>query len=137
MRKQGKKKLYLQLQEASVITSLLGALGASMSTIISDGDVTPYIVSTLTVSASLATLLITNTIENKKINKLLSEREKDSDSCQVYRIMSNEEFEEKESQFQRIEPAYTKEDNILSVDFEQISDLRKQSKKLTYKNRSN
>ena len=47
--------------------------------------------------------------------------------------MKEELEEKKDACFNRMMPAYTKEDNILTVDFEQIKDLNNKEKKLKYK----
>ena len=60
MRKQGKKKLHLQIMDASIITALLGGLGVSISYFLMDIDMAPFMVSAMTVTTSTGALLCAN-----------------------------------------------------------------------------
>lgn len=134
MKNFNKKTLFCQIQDASIITSVLSAFGASTSTFLTDVDTTPLIVSGATMTASIIGAIASGYIEHKKTKK--EEEKQFQEPFQIYRIMSEEEFEARERMnFHEIEPAYSKEDNILSIDFEKISDLRR-GKSLTYKKKS-
>lgn len=129
-----KKTLFCQIQDASIITSVLSAFGATTSTFLTDVDTTPLIVSGATMTASIIGTIASGYIEHKKTKK--EEEEQFQEPFQIYRIMSDEEFEARERMnFHEIEPTYSKEDNILSIDFEKISDLRR-GKSLTYKKKN-
>ena len=135
MRIFNKKTLWCQIQDASLISAALSGLSMVGSSFLFDTSKTPLFVSGTIMTMSLISIIESGRIEHKKENN--SEEFIDTESVQVYRVMPQDEFEEKEENdlFHMIQPAYKKEGNLISVDFEKINELK--TKKLIYKNRSN
>lgn len=136
MRIFNKKTLWCQIQDASLISAALSGLSMVGSSFLLDTS-TPLVVSGTIMTISIISAIGSGRIEHKK--ESINEESIESELYQVYEIIPDAEFEEKKQRqlSQAIQNAYKKDGNLISVDFEQINELKKEGKKLVYKNRSN
>ena len=132
MRNITKKPLSYKIQKGSHIGTILCSLGMGVGAFLYRIDATPLIVSSATLLASLMTFIGSGTVYHvKKIRE--RNCEDFYNSIKVIEVIPKEDEKQGASHFYAVEKAYEKKDNMLSVDFEKISNL-KRGKSLTFKN---
>ena len=131
MRSFNKKSLYFEIQKGSYIGTILSALGMGIGSFLLKTDTTPLIVSSSTLLASLMGIIGSGTLSHVKEKRDL-ECEEFYNTIKVIEIIPRENKKQNVIHFYAVERAYEKKDNILSVDFEKISNI-KRGKSLQYR----